>query len=256
MYQSYVGSIDTDAGIGTILSRFESQYIIDVVNDSLTMRFRPFNTPMPNMPDVLERQFQMVYKAAPDYREKIDDCRTETYKEIISSICNFYQLQYSSEIDTLSIEELYGITSIMYDIFIARFTDHMIDFFTNYIVQNVDQLTEYLNNDPTTNRIKDNTMYQSKQYIDPKWILIHQNVNKIVYNMTAYDIKFEDILRYVLNNINMSDRLVSLFTDTNSIYRNHYANYVLDPTTSSGVYTNIKLKLQAVTQLKVNIGEF
>ena len=85
MYQSYVGSIDTDAGIGTILSRFESQYIIDVVNDSLTMRFRPFNTPMPNMPDVLERRFQMVYKAAPDYREKIDDCRTETYKEIIEN---------------------------------------------------------------------------------------------------------------------------------------------------------------------------
>ena len=40
------------------------------------------------------------------------------------------------------------------------------------------------------------------------------------------------------------------------IYKNHYAIYVLDPTTSSGVYTNIKLKLQAVTQLKVNIGEF
>lgn len=255
MYQNYIGSIDTDAGIGTILSRFESQYILDVVNDSLRMRFRPFNTPMPNMADVLERQFALVYQSAPDYREKIDDCRTETYKEIISSICNFYQLQMSPEIDSISIEELYGITSIMYDVFISRFTDHMIDFFTNYIVTNVDQITEYLNADPSTIRIKDNTMYQSKQYIDPKWILIHQNVNKIVYNMAAYDITFENILRYILD-ANMTDRIISLFSDTNSIYKNHYANYVLDSTTSSGVYTNIKLKLQSVTQLKVNIGEF
>ena len=255
MYQSYVGSIDTDSGIGTILSRFESQYILDVVGDSLKMRFRPFNTPMPNMVDTLERQFQVTYISAPDYKDKIDDCRTETYKEIISIICNFYQLQYSYEINTLPIDELYSISSILYDVFISRFTDHMIDFFTRYIVKNVDQITEYLENDPTTIKIKDNTMYQSKQYIDSKWILIHQNVNKIVYNMAAYDITFEDILRYILDP-NISDRLLSLFTDTNSIYKNHYANYILDQTTASGIYTNIKLRLQAETQRRVNIGEF
>lgn len=255
MYQSYVGSIDTDSGIGTILSRFESQYIIDVIGDSLKMRFRPFNTPMPNMVDTLERQFQATYIAAPDYKDKIDDCRTETYKEIISTICNFYQLQYSPELDSISMEELHGIASIFYDIFISRFTEHMINFFTSYIVKNVDAITQMLDNDPTTYRIKDNTMYQSKQYIDPKWILIHQNVNKIVYNMAAYDITFEQILKYILP-IDMADRILSIFTDVNSIYKNHYAIYILDPATSSGIYTNVKLKLQAETQLKVNIGEF
>ena len=255
MYQNYVGSIDTDSAIGTILSRFESQYILDVIGDSLNMRFRPFNTPMPNMVDVLERQFQLVYQASPDYKDKIDDCRTETYQEIINIICNFYQLQYSPEINSISIDELYGITSILYDIFVSRFTDHMIDFFTRYIINHVDEITNYLDNDPTTYRIKDNTMYQSKQYIDPKWILIHQNANKIVYNMAAYDIKLEDILRYILD-INMSDRILSFITDTNSIFRNHYAIYILDPTTASGIYTNVKLKLQSETQLRVNIGEF
>ena len=255
MYQSYVGSIDTDSGIGTILSRFESQYIIDVIGDSLKMRFRPFNTPMPNMVDTLERQFQATYIAAPDYKDKIDDCRTETYKEIISTICNFYQLQYSPELDSISMEELHGIASIFYDIFISRFTEHMINFFTSYIVKNVDAITQMLDNDPTTYRIKDNTMYQSKQYIDPKWILIHQNVNKIVYNMAAYDITFEQILKYILP-IDIADRILSIFTDVNSIYKNHYAIYILDPATSSGIYTNVKLKLQAETQLKVNIGEF
>ena len=255
MYQSYVGSIDTDGAIATILSRFDSQYILDVVGDSLKIRFRPFNTPMPNMVDVLERQFQLVYQSSPDYKDKIDDCRTETYKEIISIICNFYQLQYSYEINSISIDELYGISSILYDIFISRFTDHMMDFLTRYIIDHADEITNYLNNDPTAYRIKDNTMNQSKQFTDPKWILIHQNVNKIVYNMAAYDITLENILRYILDP-SMADRMLSLFTDTNSIYKNHYAIYVLDPSTASGVYTSIKLKLQSETQLKVNIGEF
>ena len=255
MYQSYVGSIDTDGAIATILSRFESQYILDVVSDSLSMRFKPFNTPRPNIVDVLERQFELVYASSPDYKDKIDDCRTDTYKEIISIICNYYQLQYSYEINSVNIDELYGIASILYDIFISRFTDHMIDFFTRYIINHADEITEYLNNDPDTYRIKDNTMYQSKQYIDPKWILIHQNVNKIVYNMAAYDITLEDIIRYILDP-NMADRMLSLFSDNNSIYKNHYAIYVMDPSTAASVYTSIKLRLQSETQQRVNIGEF
>ena len=89
MYQDYFGSVDTDAGLATILSRFDSQYIVDVVSDSLKMRFRPFNLPMPNMVQILERQFQIVYEMSPDYKEKIDQCKIDTYREIINIICNY-----------------------------------------------------------------------------------------------------------------------------------------------------------------------
>jgi hypothetical protein len=53
-------SIDTDAGIASILSNFNSDYITHVVSDSLNMRFRPYEDEMPNFVDILERQFAGV----------------------------------------------------------------------------------------------------------------------------------------------------------------------------------------------------
>ena len=35
----YMGSIDTDAGIGTILSHFDSEYVNHIIEDSLNMKF-------------------------------------------------------------------------------------------------------------------------------------------------------------------------------------------------------------------------
>ena len=50
---SYTGSIDTDMAIGTILSNFDSAWIMHSIQDSLNMKFRPFNDPMPNFVDIL-----------------------------------------------------------------------------------------------------------------------------------------------------------------------------------------------------------
>ena len=64
---SYMNRIDTDAAIGTILSHFNSDYINHVISDSLNMKFRPFDSPMPNMVDVLNRQFDSIIPNSPDY---------------------------------------------------------------------------------------------------------------------------------------------------------------------------------------------
>ena len=76
----YMGSIDTDAGIGTILSHFDSEYVNHIIEDSLNMKFRPFADPMPNIADVLNRQFLSVLANCPDYKEKIDDVEKHLLK--------------------------------------------------------------------------------------------------------------------------------------------------------------------------------
>lgn len=40
MNNGFVGSIDTDAAIGTILSHFSTDYVHNVIGDSLQMKFR------------------------------------------------------------------------------------------------------------------------------------------------------------------------------------------------------------------------
>ena len=256
MYQDYFGSVDTDAGLATILSRFDSQYIVDVVTDSLKMRFRPFNLPMPNMVQIIERNFQLVYEMSPDYKEKIDQCKIDTYREFINIICNFYNLTYSEEIASMDMATLHSFAYMLYDTFISRFTEHMVDFFSGYIIQNVDSIIAMLDSNPNTIRIKDNTMYQSKQFNDPKWILIHQNVNNILYSMTSFDITLADMIRYFIPDPNMSEWFSGLIADNGNIYKNHYCIYIANETTAPSVFTEVKFALQRKTQEQVYIGEF
>ena len=114
---SFANSIDTDMGIGSILSNFETPWIMHTVQDSLNMKFRPFSEPMPNFVDILNRQFDMILTAGPDYREKIEFTRQETFKEIIEAICSYYGLSFTESYDNITPIELYGIAHNLYDIF-------------------------------------------------------------------------------------------------------------------------------------------
>lgn len=246
------GTIDTDVGIGTILSHFNSEYISHVIDDSLQMKFRPFDGPMPNMVSVLERQFQSIIPNAVDYQVNVLEVRAETYKEIIRKICGYYGLVFTGDLDSITHEELHGIAYNLYDIFISRFTDFMMEFFVSYIIANSDSFAAYLKNDETSIKPKESGIYSSKNYIDPKYILIHANVNRIMYDIAGHDITLPQLLNFFVDKV-VADRLNTLIVDAGNIYKVHYACYILDQRFSASVLTNIKLKLQARTQEAHNI---
>ena len=60
-----INNVNTDYAIASILNELSFDYIYHVVNDSLNMRFRPYSTPMPNIPYSLEQNFEMQLDAAP-----------------------------------------------------------------------------------------------------------------------------------------------------------------------------------------------
>ena len=84
--ENYSRSIDTDAAIGSILSNFDSAWVIHSVQDSLNMRFRPFSEPMPNFVDIVNRQFDAIINAGPEYIDQISITRDETFREIVNII--------------------------------------------------------------------------------------------------------------------------------------------------------------------------
>lgn len=252
MNSTFLNTIDTDMGIGTILSNFNTNYINHVIDDSLNMKFRPFDGPMPNFVDILERQFNAVLINTPDYQEKVNEVRVETYKEIILKICTFYNISFVYDFDSLSMQELYGIAHTMYDIFISRFTEFMFNFFVSYIVNNSNSIFQYLKNDENAIKPKETGAYAPKHFIDSKYILIHANVNKVIYNMAGYDISLHTLLNYFLD-ANSAARLGSMLADNGDIYKYHYASYILDQRYTANIMTNIKLKLQSRTQEAINL---
>lgn len=248
----YTNSIDTDMAIGSILSNFETPWIIHTVEDSLDMKFRPFGEPMPNFIDILNRQFNATIDAGPDYRDQIEEVRRQSFKEIVNTICNYYGLELGEPIDQLNPLEFYGISRNLYDIFVSNFTEYMINFFITYIIQNMDSLYIALMNDETVKKPKEKDI-PVKSYIDPKFYIIHSNLNKIILNMANYDIPLNALLTYFVDP-NMATRLGNLLIDTNDIYRHHYAIYLQDQRYMADLLTCIKLRLQARTQESLTIN--
>ena len=242
----YTGSIDTDAGIAVLLSNFDSNYILTAVEESLKIRFRPFGTPSPNFVDILQRQFIASLDAAPDYRDQVLDVKNETYQEIIRIICNYYNLSFMQSFDDISENELYGIASTMYDIFITNFTSHMIDFISTYIIQNIDSLYAYLSKDPDIRKPKEFEPIPGT-FVNDKFLLVQANINTIIHNMAAYDIPLNVLLNYFCVP-EVATRLSEILADNGNIYKNYYANFILDQGSGSEILTCVKLNLQSKVQ--------
>lgn len=249
---NYAGSIDTDMAIGSILSNFETPWILHTVQDSLNMRFRPFDEPMPNFVDILNRQFATLLNASPDYKDQVEQTRDETYKEIIETITGYYNLTFTEPFEQISPTDLYGITTTFYDIFVSRFTDYMIDFFISYIIANIDGIYAYLSSDESVKRVREKDM-PVKSYIDPKLQLIHANLNKVILNMVSYDIDLFTFLSYVMDQ-NTAAKISSLISDNGDIYKNYYTVYLIDQRYMADLLTCIKLKLQSRTQQAYDIN--
>lgn len=251
---NYTGSIDTDMAIGSILSNFESSWVIHTVQDSLNMRFRPFSEPMPNFVDITNRQFAAILDASPDYKDQVVFTRDETFREIVNTICEYYNLRFI-DLENIGSDELFGIAHTLYDIFIARFTDYMVDFYISYIINNMDSIYAYLLADETIKKPREKDM-PVKSYIDPKFQLIHANLNKVILNMISYDIPLETLLFFFVDSASAT-RLSMILSDRGDIYKNYYAIYLQDQRYMAELLTCIKLKLQARTQeaYDINRGE-
>lgn len=240
-----VYNIDTDAAIGEVLSNFSTEYIMHVVEDSLSKRFRPFDGPMPNMVDVLERQFNLVINNSPDYVEKINDVKKETYIEIITFITDYYQLNVTVDLQEMDISYLHTIAKMMYDVFVGRFTDCMIGFFVNYIIDNADTIYSYLKSMDNINRPRDNGVYAKNNFIDEKFILIHANANMVIYNIAGYDVSLNTLLKYFFIGP-IAENLSSILEDRGDIYKNYYTYYIKSDNAPE-LITRVKLELQART---------
>lgn len=251
---NFIGSLDTDIAIGSILSNFETAWVMHSVQDSLNMRFRPFADPMPNFVDILKRQFDNIYIAADDaYKDQVTFTRDTSFKEIISTICEYYNFTLVQNLDELPADELYGIAHTLYDIFVSRFTDYMINFFIGYIVQNYESIYAYLANDESVKKPREKDM-PVKSYIDPKFYLIHCNLNKVILNMYSYDIPLEMLLGYFVDP-NTAARLSQMIGDRGDVYKNYYAVYLADQRYMAELLTSIKLRLQARTQEAYDIHQ-
>lgn len=242
--------INSERAVGTILSNFGSDFIMDVIDDNLKMKFRPFHSGSPNYVNILEQQFNMTKTMNPAYIDQIEEKRSTTYREIINRICTSYNLLFVGEQNNeLNPNELYNIAAVLYDVFITNFTERMINFFVTYIVSNKEDIYKTIDGAEEYKKNKEITAYGRKIYTDSMLVVIHGNLNSVLDNIAGHDIPMTVLLTY-LTDPNIASYLSTILQDAGDLYKYHYGSYIINPSTRAELFTAIKLSMQSIASDK------
>lgn len=244
-YNSSIVNVNIDNRLAGILSQFNDDYIMDVVNDSLADRIRLYNLPRPNVVNAFETVFKELTNGFEMRNEEILATRLRVYSNIINMICKYYSLTFIPSDETDS----YSIAYWLYDFLVSNFTENLKNFYAFFLIGERDSIYSGLEL-ADTKKANDGTilLYSKKLFKNPKLAAIHCNLEYIISQINNFDIAFPTILRYVYqSNPNISSYISNMVSDdTGTFFRNFYQAYVLNSKDSADILTYIKLSLQQI----------
>ena len=233
----------TDYGIATILSNFSEGMIQDIIKESLDYRFRPFGLRAPNYPEIINQQLSNVKIHSTGYDNEIEEQRVASMGTIITTILDYYQLSLTTEIPD---ELIYSVCYILYQLFVSEFTERMTNFFTQYILNHIESIINKIRMDNLGNTKASKNSYVKKIYNNQDLELVYENMSYIVDMLAGLDIPFTDLVAY-LSDQKTADLISTYVEDTGDIYKNHFAKFLVDQTTSADMITKIRLKYVEAT---------
>lgn len=231
--------ISTDYGIATILGNFSDDFIEDTIKESISYRFRPYGLRSPNFPEIINSQLQNVKDHSIGYDDQIEDKRVDVFTTIINIINEYYGLTIVEDIPD---EQVYTIAYIMNQLFISEFTERMLNFYTQYIINNMDNILKYLAIEPKSSK----TAYAKKIYNNEKYITLYDNMNLVVDILAGLDIPLKELITY-LSDQNTADTITTYIAETGDTYKTRFASFILDPSTKPDIITAIKFKFVQLT---------
>lgn len=238
-----INNINTDNALANILDRLSPDYIFHIIEDSVNMRFRPYNTPMPNIVYSLEQTFKSQLEENPSARDIIMEKRASVYTQIIEIICNKFNLEYIPGTD------LYSDAFYLYSFFISDFTNCFVTFFVTFILHEKDQIYNTMGlQDQKKNKDAAST-YSKKIYNDENSELaaIHANLLSVLGNIITYDISLNNILEcvYYGQNAAIANHIGSIVQDK-GYYYNFYKEYLINDMHKADAVTLVKFALQNI----------
>jgi len=248
MNSQMLNNVNTDNLLAEALANFNTSYIVDVVRNSINIRFRPYNTPLPTLNSV-EMNFQNLLQSFTDrdHQSQIYEVRRRTYDEIIYTVCQYYQLQYTPNDDV----DNYTVAYFLYNVLVSSFTDTFIGFYVNYIFDHQDDIIQgfHLQDSKEAYDTYSKKIYGSASKLG----LIHSQIGKVIDGISSLDIRFEDILKYGSGDPQAILTIMNTIVDTGDIFRLRFVPYLMDIGCRTDIITNVKLALQKFATADINI---
>lgn len=229
---------NAERDIFVILSRFNSDFIFDCINNAIQSKNNTqFIVTNPNLIRSLEDNFNALMSQYPDDKANIQECREETYIEIIHYLCSRFNLKFYDN-DNI---DLYTAAYHLYDFLVGNYLYNLSTFYSNFILQEKNNLYKSFNLD----KFKKNTNinYGKKLFKDNTISTILIQISYIIDQLMSFDFDFETIVNMVYRNNDIANFITSLFDDRGDFYT-LYKQDLVNPFIRPNIITQIRLTIQ------------
>lgn len=212
-------NIATENEATIILSRFNDEYIFNIIEENLENRFRYYyDMPLPNIVHSLEQNYKNMLAMFPQNTEEIQIRRIQNYKKIIDILCNKHNLIFvdSQEMDYFS------IAAYLYDFLISNFKNYLVMFFTNYIDREKNNLYTSLDLQNLKKNKDISTLHAKKTYKNQKLAIINSNIEFVIKSISVQDIDFKTVLDHIYYDKNISKYIITCISPEIDFFSNIY----------------------------------
>lgn len=247
--------ISNEFNITELLEHFDSNYIFDIINDKLENSDWGNILIDPNVVVSFEENFKSMTEKYPGDAQNIRDIRTQVYTDIITILCDKFNLQFNIADDTI---DLYTAAFYLYDFLVCNRNNIMITFFTSFIVNNKESLSRFLNLEDYRKSKDSASAYGKRIYEDQKYGIISANMIKVINHIATLDISLLNIFQSVYTSPEVIAFMDNMVADKGNFFKDHYCSILEQPEILPIVITNIRLSLQKLVGdiAPSNIQEF
>lgn len=237
-------NITAENEVASILSHFESEFVFDIIRDSMEKKYSYNYISSPNLINALDMNFKQIE----DYYQKDLDIirltKIETYKEIINVICKEYNLEYR-DIEDL---DYYSAAYYVYDFFVSNFCTYLVSFFTDYIIKESENIYNTFNLGNMKKNKDSSTLYNKKIYKDPNLAIINANLEYVINNMGQLDIGLEYILLSTYKNFDIVNFILRFIRPFNNFFRESYIQ-PFSTDIKAELLSSIRIEIQKVSMV-------
>lgn len=238
---SRVFDIAAEGELANILSHFNTEYIYSSLKTNIAQRTNKHSNiiQMPNFVAAIEQDFAYLNNTYKSESSDIMQTRIETYKNIIDILCKEYNLTFNDDGNI----DYYSAAFCLYDFLVCNFDTYVINFYTNFIIQEVNSLYDLMGLGTIKKNKDTSSMYAKKMYEDPKLAAIASNLASVLYQMSGIDIPFFTILSYTVIDP-QKNFLYYIVSPNGDFFKEVYSAYILNEVALPLNVTNIRLELQ------------
>lgn len=241
--------ITSESEVTAILSHFEPELVLGIIDDALERKYMFFpNNPI-NLVSSLETNFSLAYAKLPYEKERIDKLREDIYVTIIDKICSHYNLELN-----ITNQDIYTLTYYLYDFLISGFSNNIVSFFTNYIIKEKDYLYNHIGLVEMKKNKDMTTIYTKKLHSDPKLAVINANLEYVIDSISLFDISILDILNLVYTDKNIIELISTSVLDRGNIYKDHFVS-TLNNAYKPVFITNMKFALLSIDNSGLTLND-